>query len=178
MPHEYQTSYRAGYDDEPARLKNRLADAASDAAQADAPSILSDTLKEAYAAAAERAGLRDKPGNENSLEAAAAQQTSYAVNGASAAVYRISQSPDSAHEAEKHADYAVRQIEGLENFMSALNNEPELRQETLAVFQRTLQGEGRIGIDFYSSCEVSEAVSHREGPFHHPPDHERPPLED
>ena len=158
MPQEYRTSYRAGYDDEPACLKERLADAASDAAQADAPSILAEVINEAYAAAA--------------------QQTSYAVNGALAAAYRISDSPDSAHEAEKHADYAARQIEALENFISALNNEPELRQETLAVFQRTLQGEGRIGIDCYSSCEVSEAGSHREGPFHHPPDHERPPLED
>lgn len=178
MPNEYRTSYRAGYEDEPARLKERLADAASDAAQADEPSILAEALKEEYAAAAERAGLRDKPGTENFLEAATAQQTAQAVNGASAAVYRISDSPDSAHEAEKHADYAARQIECLENFISALNNDPELRQETQAVFHRTHQGEGRIDIDFYSSFEVSEAVSCLEGPFHHPPDHERTPLED
>lgn len=63
MPHEYRTSYRARYEDEPARLKERLADAA----QADAPSILAEALKEEYAAA-ERAGLRDKPESENFLE--------------------------------------------------------------------------------------------------------------
>ena len=100
------------------------------------------------------------------------------MNGASAAVYRISDSPDSAHEAERYANHAAAQIEGLENFISALNNDPELRQETQAVFQRTLQGEGRIDIDFYSSFEVSEAVSNLEGSLHHPPDHERTQLED
>ena len=178
MPHEYRTSYRAGYEDEPARLKERLADAASDAAQADNPSILAEALKEEYAAAAERAGLRDKPGDTDFLEAATAQQTSHAVNGASAAVYRISDSPDSAHEAERYSNHAAPQIEGLENFISALNNDPELRQETQAVFHRTLQGEGRIDIDFYSSFEVSEVVSRLEGPFHHPPDREPTPLED
>ena len=178
MPNEYRTSYRASYDDEPARLKERLADAASDAAQADEPSILAEALKEEYAAAAERAGLRDKPGSENFLEAAAAQQTSYAVNGASAAVYRISDSPDRTHEAERYANHAAAQIEGLENFISALNNDPELGDETQAAFQRTLQGQGRIDIDFYSSFEVSEAVSNLEGPLHHPPDHERTQLED
>ena len=100
------------------------------------------------------------------------------MNGASAAVYRISDSPDGAREAEEYANHAARQIEGLENFISELNNDPELGQETQAVCRKTLQGEGRIDIDFYSSFEVSEAVSRLEGPFHHPPDHERTPLED
>lgn len=100
------------------------------------------------------------------------------MNGASAAAYRISDSPDSAHEAERYAYHAARQIEGLENFTSALNNDPELGQETQAIFHRTLQVEGQIDIDFYSSFEVSEAVRRLEGPFHHPPDHERTPPED
>lgn len=100
------------------------------------------------------------------------------MNGASAAAYRISDSPDSPHEAERYANHAAPQIDGLENFISAINNDPELGQETQAVFHRTLQGEGRIDIDFYSSFEVSEAVSRLEGPFHHPPDHERTPLKD
>lgn len=178
MPQEYRTSYRAHYEEEALSVRERLEGAASNAARAKDSSILAEALKAEYAAAAGRAGLNHYQEAENFLEAAAGQQTRQAVGQAEGAVYRIRQSPDSETETERYAGYAAQQIETLEHFVLAIGKDPELRNETQAIFSKTLYDEGRIDIDFYSHSEVLSMTEHLADPIHHPPDHERTPLED